>query len=125
MLSILNVNVGKPSMTSLHLNSPESLSSNDWWSTLKNVISPQSMSSVSPIELNNSIYTNDHDKANIIHICFQSQTLLAEQNAVLADLHFDTQLSHIVLSPIEVERVLEALPIGKACGPNAISNRIL
>ena len=58
---------------------------------------------------------------------FQSQTLLEEQNAVLPDLHFDTiepELSHIVLSPNEVERVLETLPVGKACGPNAISNRI-
>ena len=47
---------------------------------------------------------------------------------MLPDLHFDTaepQLSHIVLSPYEVERVLETLPIGKASGPNAISNRIL
>ena len=119
------VNTVRKCMTSLHLNSPESLCSNDWWSTLKNIISPQSMSSVSPLELNNSIYTNDHDKANIIHIFFQSQTLLEEQNAVLADLHFDTQLSHIVLSSIEVERVLETLPIGKASGSNAISNRIL
>ena len=59
---------------------------------------------------------------------FQSQTLLEEQNAMLPDLHLDTiepQLSHIVLSPNEVERVLETLPIGKASGPNAISNRIL
>ena len=47
---------------------------------------------------------------------------------MLPDLHFDTiepQLSHIVLSPNEVERVLETLPVGKASGPNAISNRIL
>ena len=59
---------------------------------------------------------------------FQSQTLLEEQNAVLPDLHLETiepQLSHIVLSPNEVERVIETLPIGKASGPNTISNCIL
>ena len=33
--------------------------------------------------------------------------------------------SVIVLSPNEVEIVLETLPVGKASGPNAISNRIL
>ena len=95
---------------------------------MKKFISLQSKSSVPPLELNNSIYTDDYDKANIINNYFQSQTLLEEQNAVLPDLHFDTiepQLSHIVLSPNEVERVLETLPLGKASGPNAISNRIL
>ena len=48
----------------------------------------------------------NYDKANIINIFFQSQTLLEEQNAVLPDLHFDTiepQLSHIVLSPNDVK----------------------
>ena len=82
-----------------------------------------------PLELNNSIYTDDYDRANIINNFFHSQTLLEEQNAVLPDLYLDIiepQLSHIVLSPNEVERVLrvETLPIGKASGPNAISNRI-
>ena len=44
----------------------ESLSSKDWWSTLKKFISPQSKSSVPPLEFNNSIYTDDYDKVNII-----------------------------------------------------------
>ena len=47
---------------------------------------------------------------------------------MLPDLHLDTiesQLSQIVLSPNEVERVLKTLPVCKASGPNAISNRIL
>ena len=49
---------------------------------------------------------------------------------MLPDLYLDIiepQLSQIVLSPNEVDRVLrvETLPIGKASGPNAINNRIL
>ena len=75
----------------------EALSSKDWWSTSKKFISPQSKSSVPQLELNNSIYTDDYVKANIMNNLFQSQTLLEEQNAVLPDLHLDTiepQLSH-------------------------------
>ena len=34
-------------------------------------------------------------------------------------------LNRIVLSPIEVESVLKSLPLGKAAGPNGLSNRIL
>ncbi|MCW4344426.1 MAG: reverse transcriptase domain-containing protein [Candidatus Thiodiazotropha endolucinida] len=106
----------------------ESLSSKDWWSTLKKIISPQSKSSVPPLEHNNSIYTDDYDKANIINNYFQRQTLLDCQNAVLPDIQLDaieSQLSQIVLSPYEVEKVLETLPLGKASGPNGLSNRIL
>ena len=64
-------------------------------------ISPQSKTSIPPVELNNSIYLDDFDKANISYNFFQSQRLLDEQDAVLPDLHFDTiesQLSHIFLS---------------------------
>ena len=64
----------------------ESLSSKDWWSTLKQIIAPNSKTSVPPLEVNNNIITDEHDKANVLNNFFQSQTLLDEQNAVLPDL---------------------------------------
>ena len=42
------------------------LSSNDWWSTLKSFINPNSNSSIPPLEHDNKIYTNESDKANIL-----------------------------------------------------------
>ena len=106
----------------------ESLSSKDWWSTLKQIIAPNSRISVPPLEVNNNIITDEHDKANVLNNFFQSQTLLDEQNAVLPDLTpatVDSLLDRIVLTPHEVELVLEVLPVGKASGPNGLSNRIL
>ena len=64
----------------------ESLSLKDWWSTLKQIIAPNSKTSVPPLEVNNNIITDEHDKANALNNFFQSQTLLDEQNAVLPDL---------------------------------------
>ena len=59
---------------------------------------------------------------------FSKSNTIRRTECCVTDLHFDIiepQLSHIALSPNEVERVLEALPVVKASGPNAISNRIL
>ncbi|MCG8046489.1 MAG: reverse transcriptase domain-containing protein [Candidatus Thiodiazotropha endolucinida] len=104
------------------------LSQKDWWSTLKTFIAPRTKSTVPPLEYNNEVYSDEFDKANIFNSFFQSQTILDETNAVLPDpptVSVDTQLSRIILTPFEVESVLKSLPLGKAAGPNGLSNRIL
>ena len=104
------------------------ISAKDWWSTLKTFINPNSSSPIPPLEYDNNIYTDDSDKANILNNFFQSQTLLNETNAVPPDLippALNTELNTIILTPIEVESVLKTLIVGKASGPNGLSNRIL
>ena len=49
------------------------LSTKDWWSTLKSFINSNSNSSIPPLEYGNKIYTNESDKANIFNKYFQSQ----------------------------------------------------
>ena len=39
--------------------------------------------------------------------------------------NIESTLNSIILTPLEVESVLKSLPIGKASGPNGLSNRIL
>ena len=81
------------------------------------------------MEVNNDIYTDECDKANILNTFFQSQTVLNEQNAILPDLpdtnRLNSHLDSIVFTRLEVESVLKSLPLGKASGPNGLSNRIL
>ena len=60
-----------------------SLSTKDWWSTLKTFITPNSNSSTPPLEYHNTIYADETDKANIFNNYFQSQTILDETNAVV------------------------------------------
>ena len=106
----------------------DSLSSYDWWKTLKTFTSPLTRSELLPLELNGTIYTDDTDKANILNNYFQQQTILQEQNATLLDLPppiYHTQLSSIVLTLLEVESAIKTLKVGKASGPNGLSNRIL
>ena len=53
--------------------------------------------------------------------------MLDERNAEIPDIHsypVDSPLSIIVLTSDEVESVLKNLPVGKAVGPDGISNRV-
>ena len=58
----------------------ESLSSKDWWSTLKSFISPVEKSSVPTLEKDGCVYSDDTDKANILNNFFRDQTLLDDSN---------------------------------------------
>ena len=64
----------------------KSLSSKDWWSTLKTFISPNLNSAIPPIETEGIIYTDDLEKSNLFNNYFQGQTILADSNTVLPDL---------------------------------------
>ena len=104
------------------------LSPKDWWKTLKRFISPNTSSTIPPLETNRCIYTDEQEKANALNNYFTSQTYLNDHNAVLPDLTPTTTystLDHIILTPLEVESILKNLVIGKASGPNGLSNRIL
>ncbi|MEW8191406.1 MAG: reverse transcriptase family protein [Candidatus Thiodiazotropha endolucinida] len=106
----------------------ETLSSKDWWSTLKTFIAPNYKTSIPPLEFNDDTYIEENDKANVLNNFFQSHTILNEQNAVIPVLPaatVNTPLSTIVLTPLEVESVLKTLPVAKASGPDGLSNRVL
>ena len=91
-------------------------------------IAPNSKSSIPPLEINGNIITDERDKSNVLNNFFQSQALLNDQDAILPFLPpstVQTHLQNIVLTPSEVELVLETLSIGKASGPNGLNNRII
>ena len=48
----------------------ESLTTKDWWSALKHFISPNIKTTIPPLEVDNYIYTDEHDKANILNKFF-------------------------------------------------------
>ena len=88
----------------------KSLSSKDWWSTLKTFISPYLNSATPQIESEGIIHTDDFEKANHFNNYFQGQTILDDCNAVLPELpepSFLTSLSSIAFNPQEVEEILK------------------
>ena len=106
----------------------KSLSSKDWWSTLKSCITTTSKTCIPPIEHNGTIYSSEHDKANILNSFFESQSLLNDQDAPLPAIlptMVKSELKSIALTTAEVQSVLKIVPVGKASGPSRLSNRIL
>ncbi|XP_060568897.1 uncharacterized protein LOC132727429, partial [Ruditapes philippinarum] len=106
----------------------ESLSSKDWWKTLKSFISSTNNSSIPPLTdpLNRNIVYSNNDKANLLNNFFVEQMSINDENR--DPLYLSSPLSclnDIVLSPHEVKDVLLSLQVDKAVGPDGISNRIL
>lgn len=102
----------------------DSLSNKDQWSILKKFVTPNSNSSIPPLEYDNNVYADGTDKANIFNNYFQSQAILDETRAVLPDLMpfvINSEFKTIFLTPLEVESVLKILTVG----PNGLNNRIL
>ena len=106
----------------------DSLSSKQWWSLLKSFISPNSQSSTPPLEKDGLVYFDDKEKVNILNDFFRDQPLLDDRNVELPDIipyPVGHNLESTTLSPDEVKCILKSLPVGKATGPDGVSNRIL
>ena len=104
------------------------LSSRSWWSILKSFISPNSKTSIPPLDHNGRLYTEEQEKANLLNEFFCEQTVLNNQNAVLPNITPYTvasRFTELVLTPDEVESLLKSVADGKASGPNGLNNKIL
>ena len=103
-------------------------SSRDWWRTLKSVISPGSKQSLPSLEHDGRTVTDDIDKANILNEFFKKQTLIDDDGTELPDItpyDVHSQLDNLNITSEEVRLALKSLPVGKAAGPDGISNRVL
>ena len=106
----------------------DTLSSKNWRSTLKTIISPNSSNSLPPLHKYGQLITDDLDKANTLNGCFRDQTLINDSNEAIPDvIHYNVlhDLRHLILTPAHIEVILKSLPTRKAAGPDGISNRIL
>ena len=104
------------------------LSSPDWWPTLKLLISSGQNSNLPPLQSNDELIIDDLEKANLLNDYFRDQTLLDDANVevpAIQDYPVTFYLSDLNLNTDEVTLALKSLPIGKASGPDEISNQVL
>ena len=95
--------------------------------TLKHFIKPNITTSIPPLCKDDTVHTTEADKASLMNDFFVEQTILDESNATLPP-NIDpseNNLNSISTSPHEVESILKSLHLGKASGPDEISNHIL
>ena len=106
----------------------EQLSSKDWWKTLKHFISQAKSSSIPPLNDNDIIVSDPTEKAILLNNYFRDQTILNDNNVEVPYCpphNVSSELYSLVLNREEVSSILKSLPIGKAVGPDVVSNRIL
>ena len=63
----------------------DSLSSKQWWTILKSFISPNSKSSIPPLEVDGVVYSDEMKKQMSLTF-FRDQTFLDDQNATLLNI---------------------------------------
>lgn len=104
------------------------LSSRDWWSTLKGFISPGKVKSIPPLKSDDNIITECTEKANLLNNYFRDQTIIDDVNIdppVATAYPLTSELDSLVLTSDEIVSILKSLPLGKAAGPDGVSNRTL
>ena len=99
----------------------------DYWRTLKQFIKPQQRSSIPPLNADGIILDDDTDKANFLNDYFTQQTSLDDTHASLpaTPLENNSTLNSILITRGEVQEILKYLKVGKAVGPDTISNKLL
>ena len=109
------------------LTSSHNLSSKDWWKTLKSFLSTQDKASPPPLKENDTIYTDDKEKANLLNSYFKTQSDLNDAGKELPHIiqSNPNNLTQLVTNPTEVKSILETLQTGKASGPDNINNYVL
>ncbi|XP_053405093.1 uncharacterized protein LOC128558875 [Mercenaria mercenaria] len=105
-------------------------SSKDWWNTSKPFITKDSSVSIPPLidPVTNMPTTSDAEKTDLLNTYFANQAQLNDDGKTPpypTVPPIERQLSSVTLIQNEVKDVLRNLQIGKASGPDGISNRIL
>ena len=109
------------------LTSSHNLSSKDWWKTLKSFLSTQDKAPPPPLKENDTIYTDDKEKANLLNSNFKTQSDLNDAGKELPHIiqSNPNNLTQLVTNPTEVKSILETLQTEKASGPDNINNYVL
>jgi len=104
------------------------ITSADYWKTLKSFISPNGMNSDLPPFLHEGmVYEDNQDKAYLLNSFFQSQTLLVPNGKQSLDIS-DTPF--LILDNFSITRqdILDSfnhLKIGRSCGPDRVNSYVL
>jgi len=104
------------------------ITSADYWKTLKSFISPNCMhSDLPPFIHDDMVYEDNQDKANLLNSFFQSQTLLVPNGKQSLDIS-DTPsliLDNFSIARQDILDSIKHLKIGKACGPDRVNSYVL
>ncbi len=105
------------------------VASKKWWSTYKNIISQNVLSTIDPLMnmMNvNKVITDNLTKANLLNNFFVSQSTLDKSKAQITPNppHSQYTINQKNITPLDVYTILVELDVSKATGPDQISNNL-
>lgn len=110
------------------LNDPN-LSIKKYWSIVKNIYGNKVKSSIPTLVDNNTQYSTPLEKATLLNDYFAEQSTLPPESPTYSLPLFqyvtDSRLSYVNFTVQNIKTILEQLPVGKACGSDGVSNRLL
>ena len=111
------------------INNTHSTCEKTWWKLVKQIMnsSKSSTTSCPPLVDDDTVITNDKEKANKMNDYFADQSTIdtSETEELHEEIPEDATLSNIRITGLEVQRVLLGLKVNSACGPDGISPRVL
>jgi hypothetical protein len=98
-----------------------------FWKLVKLTYGNKQCSGIPPLIENDTVITNDKDKAILLNEYFADQTVLPASDVLLPPFSYltDARLSQITILPQTVKNILLNLNINKSNGPDNISYRLL
>ena len=101
--------------------------SNQWWTIIKKMIKPEQLNFIPPLKhpTDNTIRTNEKDKAELLNDYFVSISTVDQRNVPLLATKTQHTFEMITVSEHDVILALNEISQNKACGPDLVSPLIL
>ena len=98
-----------------------------YWKLVKSIYGNKQQIGIPSLIENDTLITDDTEKANILNNFFVSQTIIPPSDIPLPDFEYltNSRLGQITTTPEIVKKILLGLNTSKASGPDKISNKIL
>jgi hypothetical protein len=99
----------------------------DYWKTIKSVMGVKVKPTIGTLTVNGNEIANTKNKADIFNNYFATQSTLDDTPRAMPPLLMTTRhrLGNVKTTQAEVERIIHALDISKANGPDLISARLI
>lgn len=111
------------------INKSSTTNDKTWWNLVKQVMNTSKATSTScpPLIIDDTVITEDTEKANAMNNYFAEQSTIDTSNLEIPNKEIpqDATLETISISALTVQSILQNLKINSACGPDNISPRVL
>ncbi|PJE78229.1 hypothetical protein CI610_02839 [invertebrate metagenome] len=109
------------------LKKPSNLNVRKWWKTVYSLLPNYRKSPIPPLLHNDTVVSDDFEKASLFNDFFCAQSTIDDSNAELPNINYECNhtLSNIHITATDVKDAILNLDCSKAIGPDLVNPRLL